>query len=59
MKLISATKNKVKLDLEMKGNTLAIVPLIVGLVFGGIVEYFATPTETETVAKTDKEKIIG
>lgn len=40
--------------MEMKGNTLAIVLLVVGLVVGGGVGYFAAPakTETETVTQT-------
>ena len=41
-----------KQDLEMKGNTLAIVLLVVGLVVGGGVGYFAAPTKTETVTTT-------
>jgi branched-chain amino acid transport system substrate-binding protein len=38
--------------LEMKGNTLAIVLLVVGLVVGGGVGYFAAPTKTETTTTT-------
>jgi branched-chain amino acid transport system substrate-binding protein len=42
----------------MKGNTLAIVLLVVGLVVGGGVGYFAAPTQTETVVETETvEKI--
>jgi branched-chain amino acid transport system substrate-binding protein len=36
----------------MKGNTLAIVLLVVGLVVGGGVGYFAAPTKTETETVT-------
>jgi len=36
----------VKQELEMKGNTLAIVLLVVGLIVGGGVGYFAAPKET-------------
>jgi branched-chain amino acid transport system substrate-binding protein len=42
----------------MKGNTLAIVLLVVGLVVGGGVGYFAAPTQTETEIITETvEKI--
>jgi branched-chain amino acid transport system substrate-binding protein len=42
----------------MKGNTLAIVLLVVGLVVGGGVGYFAAPTQTEEVVVTETvEKI--
>jgi len=51
--LFSATNSKVKQDLEMKGNTLAIVLLVVGLVVGGGVGYFAAPTQTEEVVVTE------
>lgn len=37
--------------MEMKGNTLAIVLLVVGLIVGGGVGYFAAPTQTETVTE--------
>jgi len=44
--------------LEMKGNTLAIILLVVGLVVGGGVGYFAAPTQTETEIVTETvEKI--
>ena len=39
--------------MEMKGNTLAIVLLVVGLVVGGGVGYFAAPTQTEEVIVTE------
>jgi len=48
--------------LEMKGNTLAIVLLVVGLVVGGGVGYFAAPTKTETTTTTvtvEKEPLDG
>jgi branched-chain amino acid transport system substrate-binding protein len=38
--------------LEMKGNNLAIVLLVVGLIVGGGVGYFAAPTKTETTTQT-------
>jgi len=46
--------------LEMKGNTLAIVLLVVGLVVGGGVGYFAAPTqtETETVYETETVEVM-
>jgi branched-chain amino acid transport system substrate-binding protein len=43
--------------LEMKGNTLAIVLLVVGLVVGGGVGYFAAPTQTETETIYETETI--
>jgi branched-chain amino acid transport system substrate-binding protein len=46
----------------MKGNTLAIVLLLVGLVVGGGVGYFAAPTKTETTTTTvtvEKEPLAG
>jgi len=60
VKLLFATNNKVKFDLEMKGNTLAIVLLVVGLVVGGGVGYFAAPTqtETETVYETEFVEVM-
>lgn len=58
MKLLSATNNKVKQELEMKGNTLAIVLLVVGLVVGGGVGYFAAPTQTEEVIVTQTVEAI-
>lgn len=48
--------------MEMKGNTLAIVLLVVGLVVGGGVGYFAAPTKTETTTTTvtvEKEPLDG
>jgi len=46
--------------LEMKGNTLAIVLLVVGLVVGGGVGYFAAPTqtETETIYETETVEVV-
>jgi branched-chain amino acid transport system substrate-binding protein len=44
--------------LEMKGNTLAIVLLVVGLVVGGGVGYFAAPTQTETVVETETVEVM-
>lgn len=43
--------------MEMKGNTLAIVLLVVGLVVGGGVGYFAAPTQTETETIYETETI--
>ena len=49
--------------MEMKGNTLAIVLLVVGLVVGGGVGYFAAPKETapgETITVTvEKAPLTG
>jgi len=48
--------------LEMKGNNLAIVLLVVGLIVGGGVGYFAAPTKTETTTTTvtvEKEPLSG
>jgi branched-chain amino acid transport system substrate-binding protein len=44
----------------MKGNTLAIVLLVVGLVVGGGVGYFAAPTqtETETIIETETVEVV-
>lgn len=44
--------------MEMKGNTLAIVLLVVGLVVGGGVGYFAAPTQTETVVETETVEVM-
>jgi len=44
--------------LEMKGNTLAIVLLVVGLVVGGGVGYFAAPTQTETEIITETVEVM-
>jgi branched-chain amino acid transport system substrate-binding protein len=46
----------------MKGNNLAIVLLVVGLIVGGGVGYFAAPTKTETTTTTvtvEKEPLSG
>jgi branched-chain amino acid transport system substrate-binding protein len=48
--------------LEMKGNNLAIVLLVVGLIVGGGVGYFAAPTKTETTTTTvtvEKQPLEG